>query len=172
MSLCPSGSHPGHPGCRPGGRHCLCILVELLPALASLLPRAAPQMPPAGAQGHTEPGLAQLGMCKGENWARHLHTLEPVQTSQWHKCQKCPLCQKEPRFSSSCCWDNPDPMGKTQLSPPSGPAPKVSVFCSITVAQGLGFSSVHPAVHPPNTPYVMALVFVAPTETALKLSLF
>lgn len=43
---------------RPGAKHFVCVLVDLLPAVASLVTRPAPQMPPVGAQCQTEPGLA------------------------------------------------------------------------------------------------------------------
>lgn len=87
----------------------------------------------------------------------------------------CPLYQvllKLRRLSSSWGWNNADHMGKTLLSHPSGPCPKVPVFCTTAVAQELGFFSVHPAAHPTNMPYVMALVFVTPTKSALKLTPF
>lgn len=157
---------------RPGARHFLCILLDLLPALASLRTRAAPQMPPAGAQGQTEPGLAVLSWAHWEGTRKETGTgtctLGSLCRPPMAQATLCPLCQRETRLSPSWCWNSADPMGKTQLSSlrtwPQSPW-FLHQHC------GPGCSQFTPLCTP-NMPYVMAPVFVAPTESALKLGSF
>lgn len=121
----------------------------LLPALSSLLTKPAPQ------SHQLEPSVRQSQLLLSWvhwEWARKqtgTSTSTPGGCADLPMAQTtlCPLCQKEPRLSSSCCWNNADLMEKTQLPHPSGPAAKVPGFCTTTVAQELGFFSVHPPKH-------------------------
>lgn len=121
MSICPSGPHTGHPGCCQEQTWGQTLSVH--PAGPAGCSGLTPDKASTSCATSWSPGparsccaqLGALGVCK-EKKLGQAAPQEPVQTLPMAQTTLCPLCQREPRLSSPWCWDNADPIGKTQLS--------------------------------------------------------
>lgn len=158
MSICPCRSYTEHPGyCQkqtwgqtlcvhPGGPAACCGLArdEASTSDATSWSPVSDRARSCCAQ------LGPLGICKEGNWDGHPHTQEPVQA----QATLCPLCQvlielRKSQGSSSWCCNNADPMGKIQLSHPSGPSPK-SLVLHHHYGAGAGLLLSSPCCPPPT----------------------
>lgn len=171
MSICPSGAHTGHPGyCQKQTRHFLCFMVDcclLCPhSWQSQHLRTTSWSPVSDRASSCSAGYTGNG--QGSKLEQAPPHLEAVQTSQWHK-PHCAHCVRRSQGS------HPPAAGIMQISwrkhnclIPQDLLPKSLGFAPPLWPRNWASSQFTPL----NVPYVMALVFVAPTESALKLGLF